>query len=201
MFVMLMLASAWAEEPKKEIMFATGTSSSTGYSSLGVDEFSEGQVSFAYRIQPNISAVAAWSMGIIETDYSISSENTDRWDYFQSRFDRHQLMLGGRYDKPLNSWLRVYGHLGGTAAYNALLFQDDIEIDDPVTKQSSSSIQLGAMAGLGVLGSLTVKEDFPLLLFSFELGYSLQSQALLSEDIGTFDLSGRYTRVGVGVAF
>ena len=201
MFVMLTLASALAGEPQKEILFSTGTSESTGYTSLGVDEFSELQLSFAYRIKPDVAAVAAWSMGTIETNYSISVENAERWNVFQSRFDRHQLMLGGRYDLPVASWLRFYGQLGATAAYNTLLFQDDIESDDPITKQTSSSIQFGGTAGFGFLGGLEIQENLPVLLFSFELGYSLQSQALLSENIGTFDLSGRYTRLGVGFAF
>ena len=201
MFFILTLASALAEEPQKELMISSETIEASGYTDLGADALSSAQLSFAYRIMPEISAVASWSMGRIDTSYSISEGSTDRWSFFESRLDRQQLMLGGRYAKPLASWLRAYGQIGATVAYNGLLFQDNIESDDPLTKQSSSAVNFGGIVGVGFLGSLQIKEDLPLLLFSFELGYSLQSEAQLSENIGALDLSGRYSRFGIGIAF
>ena len=224
MFTVLILGIALAEEPKSakevktekpadsaaakvekpvvvvpqkyELMISNMQRNARGYEALGEEHLNTVQVSFAYRLTPEIAATTSWSLGRLETDWF----NDDR-DTFQSGFDHHMVTLGARYQRAIAPWFDVYLGAEGLVGYGGLSFVDDLDSDDPLTINNSSAINVGGLGTLGGRAYLSILKDIPTLTLGFAVGYSVQTPMKLSNSIGELRMTGNFTQFSIGASF
>jgi hypothetical protein len=108
--------------------------------------------------------------------------------------------VGPRYRHSFNEWGSVYAKLEGIMALTTLDLSTSLSEEDPISQTKTMSPSFGGSLALGAMGSIVLQEKMPDLLMSFEFGYALQSSASY-EKIGSLDLSGLYSSLGVGLRF
>ena len=198
----------WAAEPTKEVQIASVNQPSTGSAELGSEVLSSFEVEANYGLSEKLSVLVSYGYGGITTNYDVPSrESANDEDYYyqetsslQSLFAQHMISAGARYSYTFNEWASIYGKVEGNVALQTLDFAPSIGEEDPISKISSMGMSFGGTLGLGVMGSIQLKDRFPDLFVSFEAGYRALSPASF-DTLGDLDVSGGYSSLGCGVRF
>ena len=205
MMMVLMFGSAFAAEPKWELNLSTNNLAGIEKSldNVGADDFSTIGLEAGYSVLPWFSLLTGWEYGAIQTRYDTGSGAYENYDdgYLESQLDCHQIHLGTRFQAKISNRIYGYTQLEGLMGLSSLRFAGDIAEEDPLSETKGSASSIGGIASLGVMYRSKPLMQRLQLQAHLELGYEHQTSFAFTENIGSVQIRGIHSSLGVGIRF